>query len=57
MSSNKRDGQYGGPGINIDISFFDILKKRKLRIEESHLDFVIIELGLPIVFPTIPFRN
>lgn len=57
MSSNKRDSQYGRRWINIDISFFDILKKRKLGIGESHLDSVIIELGLPIVFPTIPFRN
>lgn len=57
MSSNKGVNIYGRPIVFNDISFFDILKKEILKVEEICLRTVITGLGSVIGFPTIPFRN
>lgn len=57
MSSNKRASQYGRPMICSDISFFDILKKGILKVEESCLRVAVTGNRSEIVFLTIPLRN
>lgn len=57
MSSGKRDTEYGRVAILYEFSFFDILKKGVLKVEEEGLKLMETCFSRIIVFQTIPFRN
>lgn len=57
MPVSRRDSNYGTPVIFKNISFFDILKKQILKVEEIALRPMCSSYERAIGFQTIPFRN
>lgn len=57
MSMNKGLNQYGEDLNYLQITLFDILKRKIVMVENHLLDLIFNALSGKIVFITYPFRN